>query len=85
LTEAEKPVNLKDLIVKVKEIHKGLEKTSASLKERIRLIETDRAGLLVEIENLKRAAESRAGALEIEIGQLRQDIKSLKEILSAAE
>ncbi len=85
MTEPDKKANLNQIIIEVKEIHEGLKKTLANLRDRISLLETDRAGLLLEIERLKNAAESRAGTLEIEIGQLRQEINDLKDILGAPE
>ncbi len=85
MTEPERRTNLNQIVRKVKEIHEGLEKTLANLRDRINLLETDRAGLLVEIERLKNAAESRAEVLETEIGRLRQEVNTLKDILGTAE
>ncbi len=85
MTEPERRTNLNQIVRKVKEILEGLEKTLANLRDRINLLETDRAGLLVEIERLKNAAESRAEVLETEIGQLRQEVNTLKDILGTAE
>ncbi len=85
MTEPEKKGNLNQIVNEVKEIHEGLKKSLANLRDRISLLETDRADLLLEIERLKNLAESRAGTLEIEIGQLRQEINALKDILGAAE
>jgi predicted nucleic acid-binding Zn-ribbon protein len=59
--------------------------TLKTLREKIRTLETERAGLMVEIEKLKKVAESRADALENEVSQLREEIKSLKELLGSAE
>ena len=36
---------------------------------------------MIELEELKKKAESRANALETEIGQLRQEIRSFRELL----
>ncbi len=85
MTEPEKKGNLNQIVMEVKEIHEGLKKSLANLRDRISLLETDRADLLLEIERLKNLAESRAGTLEIEIGQLRQEINALRDILGAAE
>ena len=85
MTEPVRPVSINDIVERIREIREGLEQTLTSLRERISLLETDRAGLLLEIERLKEVAESRAGALEIEVDELRKEIKVLKEILGAAE
>jgi chromosome segregation ATPase len=80
-----RPVSIKDLVERIREIREGLEQTLMRLRERISLLETDRAGLLLEVERLKKVAESRAGALEIEVSELRKEIRVLKEILGPAE
>jgi len=85
VTEPVRPVSINDIVERIREIREGLEQTLTSLRERISLLETDRAGLLLEIERLKEVAESRAGALEIEVGELRKEIRVLKEILGAVE
>jgi hypothetical protein len=85
VTEALRPVSIKDLVERIREIREGLEHTLMRLRERISLLETDRAGLLLEVERLKKVAESRAGALEIEVSELRKEIRVLKEILGPAE
>ena len=85
MTETLKPVSIKDIVERIKEIHEGLEQTLMRLRERISLLETDRAGLLLEVERLKRTAESRAGALEIEVSELRKEIRVLKDLLGHAE
>jgi hypothetical protein len=40
---------------------------------------------MIEIVKLKKAAESRAGALENEVNQLREEVKSLRELLGSGE
>ena len=85
MTETLRPVGIKDMVERLKEIREGLELTLMTLRERISLLETDRAGLLLEVERLKRTAESRVGALEIEVSELRKEIRVLKELLGPAE
>jgi uncharacterized coiled-coil DUF342 family protein len=77
--------NIKNLVEKVKEIREGLTQTLRVLREKINTLETERATLLVEIEQLKKVAESRANALEVEVEQLRDEIKSLRELLDDSE
>jgi len=85
VTETLRPGSIKDMVETIKEIREGLELTLMRLRERISLLETDRAGLLLEVERLKKTAESRAGALEIEVSELRKEIRVLKELLGPAE
>jgi uncharacterized protein (UPF0335 family) len=62
--------------------------TMSSLKstiERIRALETERKNLLLEIEELKDMADSKAKALENEINMLRDEVKSLRLLLSGEE
>ena len=76
--------NIKDAAEKIQEIHKGLTQTLRFLREKINELETERWSLLVEIEQLKKVAESRAKALEDEVQQLRKEINSLRELLDAS-
>ena len=62
--------------------------TMSSLKstiERIRALETERRNLMLEIEELKRMADAKAKALESEITMLRDEVKSLRILLSGEE
>ena len=77
--------NVKYLIIKVKEIQEGFTRTLRVLREKIKMLETERASLLGEIEELKRVAEARANALETEVNWLREELKSLRELLGASE
>ena len=77
--------NVKDFVVKIKEIREGLTQTLRVLREKIKTLETERTILMVEIEELKKVAESRANALETEVSELRKEIKALKELLGSAE
>ena len=53
--------------------------------ERIRELEAERNNLLLEIEELKRMADAKAKALENEIVMLRDEVKSLRLLLSGEE
>jgi len=53
--------------------------------DRIRALETERKNLLMEIEELKRMADAKAKALESEINMLRDEVKSLRILLSGEE
>lgn len=56
-----------------------------SVVEKIRDLESERKNLLLEIEELKKMADSKAKALESEIGMLREEVKSLRILLGAEE
>lgn len=53
--------------------------------ERLKSLETERKNLLLEIEELKKMADSKAKALESEISMLREEVKSLRILLGAEE
>jgi hypothetical protein len=53
--------------------------------ERIKALETERRNLLLEIEELKRMADVKAKALESEINMLRDEVKSLRDLLSGED
>ncbi|MGA9388759.1 MAG: hypothetical protein WBV70_08055, partial [Candidatus Bathyarchaeia archaeon] len=51
------------------------------LHERIKTLETERANLMIEIDKLRKIAESKADVLESEVSMLRDEVKSLRELL----
>ena len=53
--------------------------------EKIRTLENERKNLLLEIEELKKMADSKTKALESEISMLREEVKSLRVLLGAEE
>ena len=79
---AEAP-KLHDLVKQVKGIREGLIQARNTLHERIGTFETERGSLMLELGDLEKDAESRADALESEVCQLREEIKSLKELLGS--
>jgi regulator of replication initiation timing len=56
-----------------------------SVVERLRTLENERKNLLLEIEELKKMADSKTNALESEVGMLREEVKSLRVLLGAEE
>jgi hypothetical protein len=67
---------------------KGRAESMSSFKsvvERLRNLENERKNLLLEIEELKKMADSKAKALESEVGMLREEVKSLRVLLGAEE
>jgi len=77
--------NVKELVERIKGIREGFMQTLTVLREKMKTLETERSSLLVEIEKLKKVAESRANDLEIEVNQLREELKSLRELLGSSE
>ena len=53
--------------------------------EKIKNSETEKKNLLLEIEELKKMADAKATALESEVGSLRDEVKSLKTLISGSE
>jgi uncharacterized membrane protein len=51
------------------------------LREKIQTLETERFQLKTEIENLRKAAEIKAAALEEDIEEMRGEVKTLRELL----
>jgi len=78
-------ISVKSAVEKIEVIRAGLVQSLKTLRERMRILELERAGLMGEIEELKKAAELRVDALEDEVSQLREEIKSLKELLGSTE
>ncbi|HVP17002.1 MAG TPA: hypothetical protein VMT42_06520 [candidate division Zixibacteria bacterium] len=56
-----------------------------SVVDQLRKLESERKNLLLEIEELKKMADSKAKALESEVGMLREEVKSLRVLLGAEE
>jgi hypothetical protein len=53
--------------------------------EHLRALETERKNLLLEIDELRKMADSKAKALESEVSMLREEVKSLRVLLGAGE
>jgi hypothetical protein len=56
-----------------------------SIVEKIRSLETERKNLVLEIEELKKMADSKAKALESEVSMLREEVRSLRVLLTGEE
>ncbi len=59
--------------------------TFKNVIEKIKSLETERRSLLLEIEELKKMADSKASALENEVSMLREEVKSLRLLLGTGE
>jgi hypothetical protein len=69
------------LIGRLNEVRSGLKQNLQNLRRNLEVLESERSSVLIEIETVKKDAESKAVGLEMEISQLREDISSLKELL----
>ena len=81
--ESAETASVSELVERVNGIREGFSQTLATLRGRIRMLETERAGVLGEMDELKRDAESRADALEAEVEQLREEVRSLRELFGS--
>jgi predicted nuclease with TOPRIM domain len=81
----EETANIKNMVERIKGIQGELMQTLRNLRERIKTLETERSNLMIEIDKLRVVAESRVVALENEVDMLREDVKSLRELLGYAE
>jgi uncharacterized protein (UPF0335 family)/predicted RNA-binding Zn-ribbon protein involved in translation (DUF1610 family) len=77
--------NVKVLVERIQEIREGLKRTLRVLREKIERLETERASLLGDIEELKKVAEARANALEVDVKELREELRSLRKLLGVSE
>jgi len=69
------------MVERIKGIKGELMQTLRNLREKIKTLETERANLMIEIDKLRKVAESRAMALESEVSMMREEVKSLRELL----
>lgn len=84
-TETEKTVNIKNMVKRIKGVKGELMQTLKDLRGKMKTLETERANLMVEIEKLKKMAESKVSALESEVSMLREEVESLRELLGYTE
>jgi uncharacterized protein YlxW (UPF0749 family) len=84
-TKIEETASIKNMVERIKGIRGELMQTLKNLREKIKTLETERANLMIEIDNLKKVAESRASALESEISMLREEVNSLRDLLGYVE
>lgn len=82
---AEETANIKSMVERIKGIKGELMQTLVNLREKIKALETERGNLMIEIEKLRKVAETRVDTLESEVGMLRNDVKSLRELLGYEE
>jgi chromosome segregation ATPase len=84
-TGTEETVSVKNMVERIKGIKGELMQTLKNLRGKIKTLETERGNLMIEIEKLKKMAESRVSALEGEVSMLRDEVNSLRELLGYTE
>jgi uncharacterized Zn finger protein (UPF0148 family) len=78
-------LSIKGMAEKIRGIEGELTNTLKNLREKLKTLSTERSNLILEIDELKKMAEAKADALESEIGMLREEVKSLKQLLGVGE
>jgi hypothetical protein len=66
-------------------LKRELMRTLRDLCERIKTLETERVNLMIEVEKLKKIADSKLNTLESEVNTLREQVKALADLLDYAE
>lgn len=84
-TTVEEAASIKNMIERIKGIRGELVLTLKNLREKIKTLETERSNLMIEIDKLRKVAETRVSALESEVSMMREEVKSLKDLLGYAE
>lgn len=84
-TKADETVSVKNMVKRIKGIKGELMQTLKNLRGKIKTLETERANLMIEIEKLKKMAESKVSALEGEVNMLREEVTSLRDLLGYTE
>jgi hypothetical protein len=74
-------VNVKNKTERLSRVREKLMATLKDLREKIKALEEEKAHLTVEVDGLRKVAESRVVVLEGEVNQLREEAKSLHEFL----
>lgn len=83
--QSQRTVNVKNKAERIMRIHGELMQTIKALKEKIAKLQSEKSNLMTEIENLRKMAEARVVTLETEVGQMREEAKSLRDLLGNAD
>ncbi len=81
----DRTANIKNTVERIRDIRGEMVLTLKNLREKIKTLETERSTLMVEIDKLRKVAESRATALESEVTMLREEVRSLRDVLGYQE
>jgi archaellum component FlaC len=83
--KAEGTASIKSMVERIKDIKGELMLTLKNLREKIQTLETERANLMIEIDKLRKVAESRVNALDSEVHTLREQVEDLRNLLGYSE
>jgi hypothetical protein len=75
-----KKPKLEESIAKLKEIQLCIKQNLSNLNKTLEMLDT-KSDLHYNLDNLKKDVESRASDLEAEVNRLREDLKSIRELL----
>ncbi|MGD8564906.1 MAG: hypothetical protein PVF96_00975 [Candidatus Bathyarchaeota archaeon] len=78
-------VSINNMVERIRCIKGELMQTLKNLREKIQTLESERSNLMVEIDKLKKMADSKVSALEGEVDMLREEVKSLRDLLGYTE
>jgi len=84
-TEVYASASIKNMVERIRDIRGELMQTLKNLREKIKTLETERSNLMIEIDDLRKVAESRISALESEVSIMREEVKSLRDLLGYPE
>jgi uncharacterized membrane protein len=59
--------------------------TLNDLKEKIKILETERSQMISEVERMRQLAEKRAASLQVDIDKMREEVTSLRQVLAPIE
>lgn len=83
--KAEGTASIKSMVERIRDIKGELMLTLKNLREKIETLETERANLMIEIDKLRKVAESRVNALDSEVHTLREQVEDLRNMLGYSE
>jgi predicted nucleic acid-binding Zn-ribbon protein len=84
-TKAPKAEKIEEMVGKIEDVKNQLILMLTNLRKNIKTIETKNAGLMKEIEKLREVSKSKANALEDEVSMLREQVRSLRDLLENTE
>jgi uncharacterized coiled-coil DUF342 family protein len=85
ILEKENAITIKNAVKEIKGIKMGLQQRLNDFKEKIDNLKNERTELLGEIKQLKIEGKKKANTLEEQIGQLRKEVKDLRELLGKSK
>ena len=81
----EDTASIKSMVERIRDIKGELMLTLKNLREKIETLETERANLMIEIDKLRKVAESRVNALDSEVHTLREQVEDLRNLLGYSD